>query len=190
MKLVIITLRLVLPVIFLSIGMLTLLDSFIGDYLSYLYFPISFGLVIGIANIKSINLKELRKAFFALLLSLITFILILLVIIGIGGGSLSLDDSVNVIYSFIIYVIAPFFVLTAFFKYYDIKFTRTNIIFIIVAIVVSYSYMQFCSVLFENEPPRIANPYLIWQVVVAATLQSVLYKEELFSFFDELRSEN
>lgn len=178
MKNITLPFKLLGPVICLALGFIYLMQSAIGDWLGYYYFPISFGLVIGIFNNKN---PKVLNFIYSILISIITFTAFMVIILLLGS-ILDTNEYTNTrIFKFIVFLIAPVIVLLSYFKFYKIRLSKTAIISIVLVslALLIYSLLEIPTGNKNDLIKILLNPYLIWQLVVAITLQTVLYQKDL-----------
>lgn len=165
-------LKILLPSILLIFIFRLTTGSFIFDFLGYSYYPISFGLIIGIVNDWRFKVKTVIRTFYSLCLSLVTFSInfLLTLIVGYELG-----------YYIIVFFVSPIFVLYAYYKFYNVKLTKFIFVYTLTISIFLYFTSIYSDTLLDGQDPLIFNLYLIWQVTVAITLQLILHKKELFT---------
>jgi hypothetical protein len=181
--------KLLVPVVFLISGFYLWNNITLFENLGYSYLPFSLGLTIGLFNYRmNVFRIKLIQLLAVLLISLITFYFNLFT-------SLFLPKLFNLneinstgLFKIIVFMVSPLLVLSSYFWFYKIKFTLINFFVITISTVIIYLYAYFQHISYSGITNQLVNPYLIWQIVVAFTLQLVLYKNELLSMFDNRKS--
>jgi len=149
------------------------------------YYPLSFGLVIGLINWKFHKYKPFLGVFFSVLVSYASFFIAYFSIIITGevvGSILDIngDESKGVI-AFIIspFIIAPMLVFLSYMFVFNIpktKLTMYVVLFSVIFLVLqSYFFFYYVdSYSIDLSGHKILNPYTIWQIIMALAIQLII----------------
>lgn len=154
------------------------------------YYPLLFGLVIGLINWDTHIYKPLLGVIFSTLASYASFFIALFSSFVFGyihdfivkSTNFVISDNMTRNFSIIVtsFIIAPLLVFF-FYKYvFKIPKTKINLIIIyssiLLLVFVSYSFI-------EIEERNLLNPFFLWQIIMALSLQLILYQKELKMLF-------
>lgn len=172
--------RLIGPLVILTLSFFNVIDGVIGDWLGYYYYPISFGLAIGLFNMKRVGSVFLNFSY-TLLISIATFSFVMLLLYIVSATFNSTEIMNTRIFKTIVFLISPILVLSSYFKFYKISFSKFLILSTIVSATIIFIYALLePEINLENEVIKtLLNPYLIWQLVVAFAMQMVLYQKDI-----------
>lgn len=147
--------------------------------LSYFYFPLSFGLVIGLMNYKTTRFKPINSILYNILVSLGSFCLVLslfYILNALDGIIINKERAAEII----IFCISPAVVLVSYCIYYKIKISWYSTCLIFFACILIYTNYTNYEFLDEGLIKKLLKEvYLIWQLVVAFILQLLVYKDDL-----------
>lgn len=163
------------------------------------FYPLLFGIVIGIINWNAHKFKPLIGCFLSIVISYTSY--------GIGLLSFAfylfilefLNENMNYAVTIDIhgaygYILAPFIiapiVLFLLYKFvFDIPKTNITSFTIVISIVLLTTQSYFLIIennyTFQTEKFVIWDPYVIWQVVMALALQVIIYQNEIASFYSK-----
>lgn len=177
------------PTISLALLIFLISYSSIFNDIGLIYYPISFGLIIGLFNWKYLKIKISK---FKIVSSILVSIIISLSAFFLGIFSLSLNDFFESIlgndlakYISIIFGTCIIATLTLYFLYskaYDIDYELRNYIIIVLTIIFLIIYLifhfKFIGEYITNDKLSVLlSPYAIWQFTIALGLQLILNKK-------------
>ncbi len=151
---------------------------FIIDDLSY--YPLSFGLIIGLVNWYYHKYNPFLGVILSLIVSYITFFIAYFSLLITGEIFNFLSDLGHIIALIIsAFIIAPLLVFFAYkfvFNYPKTKLTIYIILFSVILLVLQayffFNYDDF--ILTDLNKSKIVNPFTIWQVIMALSLQLII----------------
>ena len=155
--------------------------------MSISYYPLSFGLVIGIVNWKLHKYNPYLGVLLSVLVSMISFWLSFLSMglfnnlgeLITNNTNYVLGDGAKIYYLIIaVYIIAPLLVLRFYKFVFNISKTKFNLTVIISVIIILLLIYGIKPNYFIDNYPKI-SPYIIWQFIMALALQLILYQKEL-----------
>ena len=173
--------RLLTPIVILGILYDLFLGTWVWDSIGYNYLPLSFGVTIGVFNFRIERLKnKWLQLIFVILISFMSFYLNFLVSLGMPKLlGLNEVDSTS-LFKVFVFLVSPTIVLCAYLWFYKIKFTKTILGMITVSSSLVYVFAFFNFKSYAAITNQLLNPYSFWQVIVAFSLQLMVYKQEMF----------
>ncbi len=160
--------------------------------LSIEYYPILFGLIIGLVNWGFHKKEPLLGVVFSILASYICFYLTFLSMYFVGSFFELIKGNINhlidnELIAIIAFSISPFVVspILLFFAYkFIFNFPKKTVTFFIIisAIILLFAYNIYINFYYESLlNNRILNPYTIWQVVMALAIQLIIYQKIIWT---------
>jgi hypothetical protein len=150
------------------------------------YYPLIFGLVIGIVNVEEYKFGPFIGIVLSILASYITFFLAYFsipLLLGIFKPIFGEDKGAFLVMLVSVFILAPLLVFIAYkfvFGYKKVKSISYIIICTIFLLVVVFSihiwYYELTQ--FKYEFNELLNPYTLWQVIMALSIQLILYQHK------------
>ncbi|MGS2761683.1 hypothetical protein [Sinomicrobium sp. M5D2P9] len=152
------------------------------------YYPLSFGLIIGLVNWDIHKFKPIIGVFLSLLISYITFFMAYYSLVVTQRTFEFLGEDSGKILAVITsaFIIAP---LLVFFAYkFIFHIPKTNFTFLIIissVVILVLGFLYFMNYL-DSLPERrdlnkpILNQYSLWQIIMALAIQLIIYQKQVF----------
>jgi len=153
------------------------------------YFPLIFGLVIGLINLKAHKLNILFGVVLSIVISCFVFLVSyfsLLIFGKILGFLLELGNIISIILA--AFFLSPVLAFTGYrylFNFQKTKFS-TIVMWVSILFLILYSYFMLIESEFNSSDLssfKLFNPFVMWQIIMAIAIQLILYQKEIKNLF-------